>query len=299
MPELRMERQRAKTIAKKLLEVSPEVRDMSKQLSRLDGETKKSWAKRLFNVGKDIFNAEYSTAKKTVGSVLAQGVGEGIEEVSEEVLADFSKSCFNLVQKLQGDEVRLNAFNHNWSWSEAANRYGMSFAGGIIGGGINAAASDYKGYRGLSDMTSQQAMQELIYMVRNGEMDNFWKDINKTQLASTELGTQLNESGTGFKPGTKDDNQDLEAKKFLKKQVSLIESILNAEGGKLDDSGLLSIVIKADPKLRDLDPVKEYRMRALANSATAGRFLNEYNLTMGDIVNSSYLKIRFISIYSI
>ena len=294
MPELRMERQRAKTIAKKLLEVSPEVRDMSKQLSRLDGETKKSWAKRLFNVGKDILNAEYSTAKKTVGSVLAQGVGEGIEEVSEEALADFSKSCFNLVQKLQGDEVRLNAFNHNWSWNEAANRYGMSFAGGIIGGGINAAASDYKGYRGLSDMTSQQAMQELIYMVRNGEMDNFWKDINKTQLASTELGTQLNESGTGFKPGTKDDNQDLEAKKFLKKQVSLIESILNAEGGKLDDSGLLSIVIKADPKLRDLDPVKEYRMRALANSATAGRFLNEYNLTMGDIVRK-HSEIRAIT----
>ena len=284
MPELRMERQRAKTIAKKLLEVSPEVRDMSKQLSRLDGETKKTWAKRLFNVGKDIFNTEYSTAKKTVGSVLAQGVGEGIEEVSEEALADFSKSCFNLVQKLQGDEVRLNAFNHNWSWGEAANRYGMSFAGGIIGGGINAAASDYKGYRGLSDMTSQQAMQELIYMVRNGEMDNFWKDINKIQLASTELGTQRNESGIGFKPGTKDDNQDLEAKRALKKQVSIIESILNAEGGKLDDSGLLSIVIKADPKLRDLDPVKEYRMRALANSATAGRFLNEYNLTMGDIV---------------
>ena len=294
MPELRMERQRAKTIAKKLLEVSPEVRDMSRQLSRLDGETKKSWAKRLFNVGKDILNAEYSTAKKTVGSVLAQGLGEGVEEVSEEALADFSKSCFNLVQKLQGDEVRLNAFNHNWSWSEAANRYGMSFAGGIIGGGINAAASDYKGYRGLSDMTSQQAMQELIYMVRNGEMDTFWKTIDKTQLASTELGTQLNESGTGFKPGTKDDNQDLEAKRFLKKQVSLIESILNAEGGKLDDSGLLSLVIKADPKLQDLDPVKEYRMRALANSATAGRFLNEYNLTMGDIVRK-HSEIRAIT----
>lgn len=294
MPELRMERQRAKTIAKKLLEVSPEVRDMSKQLSRLDGESKKAWAKRLFNVGRDIFNAEYSTAKKTVGSVLAQGVGEGIEEVSEEALADFSKSCFNLVQKLQGDEVRLNAFNHNWNWSEAANRYGMSFAGGIMGGGINAAASDYKGYRGLSDMTSQQAMQELVYMVRNGEMDNFWKTIDKTQLASTELGTQLNESGTGFKPGTKDDNQDLEAKRFLKKQVSLIESILNAEGGKLDDSGLLSLVIKADPKLRDLDPVKEYRMRALANSATAGRFLNEYNLTMGDIIRK-HSEIRAIT----
>jgi hypothetical protein len=35
---------------------------------------------------------------KTVGSVVAQGFGEGIEEISEEALADFSKSCFNVVQ---------------------------------------------------------------------------------------------------------------------------------------------------------------------------------------------------------
>jgi hypothetical protein len=98
MPELRQDRMRYKMIANKLLELPKETREMSKQVSRLSGETRKSWAKRLFNIGKDIANAEYSTMKKTVGSVVAQGVGEGIEEVSEEALADFSKSCFNLVQ---------------------------------------------------------------------------------------------------------------------------------------------------------------------------------------------------------
>ena len=297
MPELRMEKQRAKTIAKRLLEEAPEVREMSRNLSRLDGESKKTWAKRLFNVGKDIFKAEYSTAKKTVGSVLAQGLGEGIEEVSEEALADFSKSCFNVVQKLQGDDVRLNAFNHNWSWSEAANRYGMSFAGGIIGGGINAAASDFKGFRDLDNMTSKQAMQQLVYMVRNNEMDDFWKVIDKTQLASKELGTKFSDDGLSYKPGTKEDNQDLEAHRFLRKQVSLIESILNAENGTLDDSGLLSTLIKADPALKDLDPVKEYRMRALANSATAGRFLNEYNTKKAEIANIRMKQLQIIDKY--
>jgi hypothetical protein len=98
MPELRTEKLRHKMIAKKLLELPTETREMSKSLSKLPEETKKAWVKRLFNIGKDIANAEYSMLPKTMGTILAQGLGEGIEEVSEEALADFSKSCFNLTQ---------------------------------------------------------------------------------------------------------------------------------------------------------------------------------------------------------
>lgn len=286
MPELRTDKLRNEMIAKKLLELPTETREMSRQLTRLSGKSKKAWAKRLFNVGKDIATAEYSMMPKTIGTILAQGLGEGIEEVSEEALADFSKSCFNLVQKLQGDDVHMNAWNHNWNWQEAANRYGMSFAGGIMGGGINAAASDYKANREILQMNSQQAMQQLVYMARNNELEDFWKTVNKTTLASKELSTQLNEDGTGYKPGTKEDNQDLAAKKALRKQIDLINSILNAENAKLDDDGLLSALIKADPALKDMDPVKEYRMRALSNSATAGRFLNEWNTITSDIIKN-------------
>ena len=281
MPELRTEKLRHKMIAKKLLELPQETRDLSRQLSRLDGATKKAWAKRLFNVGRDIMNAEYSMMPTTLGTIAAQGLGEGVEEVSEELLADFSKSCFNLVQQLQGDDTRMQA------WENMGDRYGMSFVGGIMGGGINAAASDYNDNREIMSMDSKQAMQQLIYMARNNELDDFWKAINKTKLASTELSTKLNEDGIGYKQGTKEDNQDLAAKKALRKQIDLINSILNAENAKLDDNGLLSAMIKSDPSLKDLDPVKDFRMRALANSATAGRFLNEWNTILTDIVKLS------------
>lgn len=54
-------------------------------------------------------------------------------------------------------------------------------------------------------------------MARNNELDDFWKVVNKTTLAPTELSTQLNDNGIGYKPGTKDNNQDLAAKKALRK----------------------------------------------------------------------------------
>jgi hypothetical protein len=183
------------------------------------------------------------------------------------------------------------------AWNDMGSRYAMSFVGGIMGGGINAAASDYKAFKEVGNMNSQQAMQQLVYMARNNELDDFWKVINKTQLASTELSTQLNEDGVGYKQGTKDDNQDLEAKRALKKQISLIESILNAENAKLDDGGFLSALIKADPSLKELDPVKEYRMRALSNSATAGRFLNEWNTVNSDIVKNRLEQNKIINKY--
>lgn len=134
-------------------------------------------------------------------------------------------------------------------------------------------------------------------MARNNELEDFWKTVNKTQLASTELSTQLNDNGIGYKPGTKEDNQDLAAKKALKKQIDLINSILNAENAKLDDNGLLSAIIKADPSLKDMDPVKEYRMRALSNSATAGRFLNEWNTVTSDIIKNRMEQAKIQSKY--
>jgi hypothetical protein len=43
-------------------------------------------------------------------------------------------------------------------------------------------------------------------MTRNNELDDFWKVIDKTQLASRELSTKVNDDGIGYKQGTKDDN---------------------------------------------------------------------------------------------
>ena len=95
MPELRTNRLRNKMIAKKLFELPQETREMSRQLSKLKGETKKDWAKRLFNVGRDIARAEYSMMPTTIGTIAAQGLGEGVEEVSEEEIEELYFLGFN------------------------------------------------------------------------------------------------------------------------------------------------------------------------------------------------------------
>jgi hypothetical protein len=71
--------------------------------------------------------------------IFAHAAGEAFEELSEEVLADVSKSAFNTVNWLRGDETRITG-----AWENIVDRYGMSLLGGFIGGGLSSAGTDFK-----------------------------------------------------------------------------------------------------------------------------------------------------------
>jgi hypothetical protein len=120
--------------------------------------------------------------------VLAHAMGEGFEEVSEEVLADFSKSAFNVVNWLRGDETRIAG-----AWENMGDRYGMSLLGGFIGGGISSAGTDFSNVRQMAKMSNESAIQEIIYMVNNDKIDDFLKYVNKADLAPKYLSFDTDE----------------------------------------------------------------------------------------------------------
>ena len=101
---------------------------------------------------------------KSSNVVVAHALGESFEEVSEEVLADFSKSVFNATRWLRGEDSLDMG-----QWDNMFDRYAMSAVGGFLGGGINSVATDFVQAKNLANMTRTQALQELIYMVNNGE----------------------------------------------------------------------------------------------------------------------------------
>jgi hypothetical protein len=99
LPELRANKYKNKAIAKafssKLTEgLDDVVKASNKQFEK---ETKQSFANKWFNIGKNIARGEYATGSNTLKASLAAAMSEGVEEVSEEFLADFSKQCFNWV----------------------------------------------------------------------------------------------------------------------------------------------------------------------------------------------------------
>ena len=142
-PELRYEKLHQKAIAEALVKVKDETKKqaskmVSSSLKKGEDELKRNYVKRLFNIGKqtaeDLYTGYKSTGDKTIKAAFFNALGEGTEEVSEELLADFSKACFNGVGWLRGDDTRLEAFD-NGDWEKILNRYSMNFIGGFIGGG--------------------------------------------------------------------------------------------------------------------------------------------------------------------
>lgn len=284
LPELRAGRYRSQAIARALTSVDAETQNLYKkfgqQLSNFSKEGKKEYTKKLFNIGRDIARAEYANGTRTMTATLASAAGEGVEEVSEELLADFSKGCYDVVKWLQGEDTRLNSFGYDfskgtWNGSELIDRYGMSLVGGFVGGGLTNLGTNYKMINGFNNMTSEKAIQEVVYMARNGGLQDFLRQVDKMQLGDANLSATQYEVDGGnlvFAPGTKENNQDLYIKQALRNQVKMIEGILQANGAV------------SDSRFLDAQTLGDLRFNALHKSATAGRYLQEYNSLSSKIV---------------
>lgn len=281
LPELRANRYKNKAIAEALAGLKNETQTTLKQLGaslkNLPKENKKEYVKKVFNIGRDLAKNSHDKTQGIGKAFIGAGLGEGVEEVSEELLADFSKGCYDVVKWLQGDDTRLNTFGYDFNTErfDAGNlldRYGMSLVGGFIGGGLTNIGTSYQTLKSLSDMTPKQAIEELVYMSRNGQIQDFIKQIDKMRLGDPNLSITTDKNFNP-KPGTETDNQDFFIKKAIKEQVNIIEGILNANGAKKSNQSFLNIQTLGD-----------LRFSALQSSTMAGAYINEFQNLVSDIV---------------
>jgi hypothetical protein len=149
-----------------------------------------NWVNRVFDSAKTKLRSDYivgmkSQSQTVMDNMLAGAMAEGLEEVTEEFWTDLSKSMYNAVQYLRGEEdTSMKA------WNNVLDRYLMSAIGGAVGGGITALDLDVVNSLN-KDMTFNEAAQRVITMVRNNEknheFDQFIKTVSKMDFGSTEI----------------------------------------------------------------------------------------------------------------
>lgn len=292
LPELRAQRLENKAILKAL---TKDVRDTFAKLGKeasTSEEAKRTYLQKLVDFGKSIAKGEFAVGlgkrasleggtgllKSGVSSVFAGGLAEAVEETSEEVLADFSKVLYNGLEQLQGKSSRMTPFENMF------DRYSMSFLGGFLGGGISSAAFDFSDIRRNINMTSQDAMQKIIYKARNNDLDDLYEILNDTEVANKNLSASKfdkdEEGNLIWKSAEGNDNQDFRTKQTVKRLLSMIQNTLDAHGGNMPDSEIIDAQI-----LRDL------RYRALSNTTTAGYYIQKYNNLVSDLINKN-LKLK-------
>lgn len=198
---------------------------------------KSNWVHRVFESAKTKLSSDYIVGMKSqsqtiMDNMLAGALAEGLEEVSEEFWTDISKSLYNAVQYLRGEEdTSMNA------WSNVLDRYLMSAVGGALGGGVTALDLDVVNQLN-KDMTFNEAAQRVITMARNNEknheFDQFLKTVAKMDFGSSEI--------TNGKSGN-----DLVVQSLQHFQ-KFIYDVINAENANFSDDHILN---KVSQELRE------------------------------------------------
>ena len=280
LPELHIDKFKYKAIAEAL--VKP-VKDAKKVLEQTGD--KQGFVKKLLNIGRNVATnvyAEKAMAKKSAEVIGAHALGEAFEETSEELLADASKAIFNVTRWLRGKDA-LNF----WDGDNALDRYTMSALGGLFGGGLTSAATNFSQVKSLAGMDNSAAMQQLLYMANNNQLGDFLKQVDKMTLGDKNKSATKtiydSEQGVIFAEGTKDDNQDLAAKQAIHNQVKFIDNILTTNGAKISTDSLLSKLAMEDQQ----DVLRNLKIGNLKNTNVIGTYAQDYQNLQADLITAS------------
>lgn len=280
LPELHIDKFKNKAIAKALFKP---VNDAKKTLEQTGD--KQGFVKELLKIGRNVATnvyAEKAMAKKSAEVIGAHALGEAFEETSEELLADASKAIFNVTRWLRGKDA-LNF----WDGDNALDRYTMSALGGLVGGGITSAATNFSQVRSLAGMDNSAAMQQLLYMANNNQLGDFLKQVDKMTLGDKNKSATKtiydSEQGVIFAEGTKDDNQDLAAKQAIRNQVKFIDNILTTNGAKISTDSLLSKLAMEDQQ----DVLRNLKIGNLKNTNVIGMYAQDYQKLQADLITAS------------
>ena len=268
MPELKYEAYRTKQIINKIAPKIP--KGLEKAADGID-MVKQNKARELIFKGLEKSKIENKLGTKLSQFAIANAFGEGVEETTEELLADMSKSLFNAGAEIFGSDSRFTS-----QWTNMFDRYSMSFFGGMLGGGLFSMTKDLKNaYKYTMNMDKEQATKEMITMIRDGKKEDLFKQIDKSTFASEYLSLDRAENeDSGFLPAEKGESQNDAVKKILVTEINNIENILNQSGVNISNDQLLETMT-----------LKDIRFSRLVNSTQALRFIEDFEGLLEEYVN--------------
>jgi hypothetical protein len=174
-------------------------------------------------------------------------IGEGVEEVSEEVVSDAAKSIYELAGKLGMD----TSVQDVGAWNNMLERYTMNFLGGAIGGGIFYGKEVWD--KGTFKVTKSD--DELITLIRNGHVADLKSTLQQMKedgkAGDTKLSADLTTSGDS-KAFLTAENKEKSQNDFIADQVAnkinILEGVLNNNQVNLDDDALFRQLVLSEQR---------------------------------------------------
>lgn len=222
------------TIGGKVAET--EAKETTKKLTK--------WMRAGVDAGKKAVKEYHKSMKDKTLGFAGKAVGEGLEEVSEELVADLSKTLGEIA-----GEFGIASQTDYGAWDNPLERYTMSFLGGAVGGAM---------FYGINGPSNQKTEEEMIYLIRNNKTHKLLKELDKLhkkgKLASTTLSWKTSEGGTYVSADENNESQNDYVYKRLKESIIQMDNIINENKLNLNESQMFDKLVLSEArytKLRD------------------------------------------------
>lgn len=186
-----------------------------------------------------------------------KAAGEGLEEVSEELISDVAKEIYQLAGQFGFDTTLKDV----GAWDNALERYTMSFLGGAIGGGIfygKEALIDGKSYK------RDSKNWEMATLIRNGHANELRAEIEKlkkagkignTTLSASKYETTENGERVWLTTDNKTESQNDAMANAMLEKVNALEAIINNNRIGLSDEQLFENMVLTEKRYKRYEKI--------------------------------------------
>jgi hypothetical protein len=258
--------------------LKPEINDVK---SKIYKGAKKETPKTLFNkglslgknLGEKIGNFWTDLKNHDLGAI-GKAVGEGLEEVSEEAVADVSRGLYSILGDLgMYDKSVKNPID----WDHMLERYSMNFLGGVVGGGLFYAHDKF------ASRFDQRQDRDLLRLIREGKGADLRKMVldmrNNGELGSQTLsGTEYtrNEGSdqvTWLSATNKETSQNDQIANKIIDKINSIEATVVGNNANLNDDQLFEHMV-----------MSEMRYQRFKNAAYVTGYYDEFDKRLRKLV---------------
>lgn len=230
------------------------------------------------NWGKKKTNKFVDDLKYHSTGFAGKAVGEGLEEVGEELVSDISKGLYELASDF-GFNTTVSDVGAFDNWKE---RYAMSFLGGTLGGGLFYGVNIYQNGKFHVDQTQD----ELIYLARNGKTQDVlktldkWRDQGKFGSTSLSINTTKDSEGNDIflTAENSSDSQNEFIYNRIKETVLQLQNIIDNNDANLNDDELYDKMILSEARFQGLQ-------KYLQGQSYTTNYQQDYQNALNNVVN--------------
>ena len=224
---------------------------------------------------KRVFNRFNEDLKYHTLNAAEKIIGEGLEEVGEELIMDTSKSLYELAGEL-GFNTSVKDVG---AWDNAFDRYAMSFLGGAVGGAVfhGKTILDQGGFR------KPRLDEDIATLIRNGHVDEL-----RSQLAEmTKEGKAGNKNLSATDYDVTDDNQVVwrTTENESESQSQAVADLVNDRINSIEEILIGNQANLSDDELFDNMVLTEKRYNRYKSISQLTNYYQDFATVLNNLVN--------------